>query len=185
MGTECFGVGGGIRFPDGLFSWFCPRDAAAAGSGSDREKDRDWRGARLDGTMPVLRSGVRKGRGQPHGELNDKAEGVKQAGGRGGRRRGGKSNGAGGRLRSGATRGRGSAAGLGVQGEVAAALEKCGPGGSAEVQSREEGFLEEARMADNNSGARSEDKGPGAEDEGSTAPIPERVRLPPPLFVLR
>ncbi|CAN6456694.1 unnamed protein product [Victoria cruziana] len=127
--------------------------------------------------MPVLRSGVRKGRGQPHGELNDKAEGVKQAGGRGGRRRGGKSNGAGGRLRSGATRGRGSATGLGVQGEVAAALEKCGPGGSAEVQSREEGFLEEARMADNNSGARSEDKGPGAEDEGSTAPIPERVQV--------
>ncbi|KAF3772643.1 Casein kinase I-like protein 2 [Nymphaea thermarum] len=127
--------------------------------------------------MPVLRSGVRKGRGQPRGELNDKAAGEKQVGGRGGRRRGGKSNGAVGRLRSGGARGRGHAAGLGIQGEVAAALEKCGPGGNAVVQNREEGFVVEARMEDNNSGARSEDKGPGAEDEGGTAPLPERVQV--------
>lgn len=34
----------------------------------------------------------------------------------------------------------------------------------------------ERRMDDFNSGARSADKLPGAEDEGSTAPLPEKVR---------
>ncbi|KAF3788887.1 Casein kinase I [Nymphaea thermarum] len=120
--------------------------------------------------MPVLRSGVRKGRAQPRADLNGKAAG----GGGGGRRRGGKNNGAGARLRSGAARGGGAAAGGSGEREV---LENSDQGENLGLENKVKELVEEAKMEDYDSGGRSADKVPAAEDEGSTAPLPEKVQV--------
>ncbi|CAN6441219.1 unnamed protein product [Victoria cruziana] len=122
--------------------------------------------------MPVLRSGVRKGRAQPRADLNGKAAG----GGGGGRRRGGK-NGAGARLRSGAARGGGAAAGGSGERDAVGVLENSDRGENLGVENQGKELVEEAKMEDYDSGGRSAEKVPAAEDEGSTAPLPEKVQV--------